>query len=367
MENAKIQIDRLKNAKTAIAGAIAGKGVEVPESIKLDGYPTLIGQISTSGSGGGKSIRTCRIVVGTSKNGWTENDCDYLCDGTSDEVKIQAAIDALPEDGGEIVLLDGDYNTSAVITLKAHTTLSGGAFTSIIQTNSAADGIIAMSNCVIQKLNLYHSTKTKAPPVHTSGIIISGSNVTVQNNQIYNYAYSGVKISPETGTIDTIQILHNYMRLNSGDVSDGFGISFNANAKRIDIVGNYISSFNVGIDLKGVESATISNNYFEDFQFNGVCSDANSENIKITNNTCITTWAGLGVEISGNGFVIAQNIVLAQSETATAIKLNSDCINVLVSNNYIYGSPVTTAGKHSMVVNNIYWESREAGGGGTDN
>lgn len=366
MRNEKIQIDRLNNAKAAIAEAITAKGVEVPESIKLDGYPTLISQISTSGAAGGKSVRTCRIVVGTSTAGWTENDCDYLCDGTSDEVEIQAAINALPEDGGEIVLLDGDYNTSAVITLKAHTTLSGGAFTSIIQTNSAVDGIIAMSNCVIQKLNLYHSTKTKAPPVHTSGIIISGSNVTVQNNQIYNYAYSGVKISPETGTIDTIQILNNNIQLNNGDTSDGFGVSFNGNAKRVDIVGNYISNSNVGINLNGAELSTVLNNYFEEFRLTGVRSDANSENIKITNNICTTTLSGLGVEISGNGLVIAQNIVLAKSETDTAIKLNSDCINVLVSNNYIYGSPVTTAGKHSMVVNNIYWERKEASGGGTE-
>lgn len=366
MRNEKIQIDRLNNAKAAIAGAIIAKGVEVPESTKLDGYPTLISQISTSGAAGGKSIRTCRIVVGTSKNGWTENDCDYLCDGTADDVEIQAAINALPEDGGEVVLLDGDYSTNAVITLKTHTILSGGANTSIIQANSAADGIIAMSNCVIQKLNLYHNTKTKAPPVRTSGIIISGSNVTVQNNQIYNYAYSGVKISPETGTIDTIQILHNRIYPNSGDTMGGFGISFNAAAKRVDIIGNYISNSNVGIDLNGTELATISNNYFEDCHFGGICSDVNSKDVKIINNTFATSSYDPGMQIAGNGFVISQNIVLAQNETATAIKLEPDCINVLVSNNYVYGSPVTAAGKHSMVVNNIYWEPREASGGGTE-
>ena len=177
-------------------------GAQIDEAIGL----ALSGG-SGSGSAGGKSIRTCRVVVGTSKNGWTENDCDYLCDGTADDVEIQAAINALPEDGGEVVLLDGDYNTSAVITLKSHTTLSGGANTSIIQTNSAADGIIVMSDCVAQNLNLYCGAKAKAPPVRTSGIIISGSNVTVQNKQIYNYAYAGIQINSETGTIDTIQIL----------------------------------------------------------------------------------------------------------------------------------------------------------------
>ena len=306
MRNEKIQIDRLNNAKAAIAEAITAKGVQVPESTKLDGYPTLISQISTSGSGGGKSIRTCRVVVGTSTAGWTENDCDYLCDGTSDEVEIQAAINALPEDGGEIVLLDGDYNTS-------------------------------------------------------------GSNVTVQNNQIYNYAYAGIQINSETGTIDTIQILHNRIYPDSGDIAGGFGISFNITAKHVDIIGNYISNSNVGINLNRTELSTISNNYFDDHFISGVRSDVNSKDVKIINNTFTTSSYDPGMQIAGNGFVISQNIVLAQNETATAIKMEPDCINVLVSNNYVYGSPVTAAGKHSMVVDNIYWEPREASGGGADN
>ena len=64
---------------------------------------------------GGK--RTCRFVVGTSTAGWTEADCDYLCDGTADDVEINAAIQALPETGGEIVILDGTYSITATITV----------------------------------------------------------------------------------------------------------------------------------------------------------------------------------------------------------------------------------------------------------
>ena len=47
--------------------------------------------------------RAARFVVGTSTAGWTEADCDYLCDGTADEVEIKAAISALPSGGGEAV------------------------------------------------------------------------------------------------------------------------------------------------------------------------------------------------------------------------------------------------------------------------
>ena len=35
--------------------------------------------------------RTCRFVVGTSTAGWTQADCDFLCDGTNDDVELGTA------------------------------------------------------------------------------------------------------------------------------------------------------------------------------------------------------------------------------------------------------------------------------------
>ena len=43
------EITRLGNAKSAIAAAIANKGVTVPSATKLDGMASLIGQIKTGG------------------------------------------------------------------------------------------------------------------------------------------------------------------------------------------------------------------------------------------------------------------------------------------------------------------------------
>jgi len=34
---------------------------------------------------------------------------DYQCNGVADEVQIQAAIDALPFEGGKVLLLDGNF------------------------------------------------------------------------------------------------------------------------------------------------------------------------------------------------------------------------------------------------------------------
>ncbi len=59
--------------------------------------------------------RTCRFVVGASTAGWTQADCDFLCDGTDDQEEINQAIAALPQSGGDIVILSGTYNLSEEI------------------------------------------------------------------------------------------------------------------------------------------------------------------------------------------------------------------------------------------------------------
>lgn len=46
------EIERLQNAKSALKTAIEGKGVSVPASTKLDGYPALVDSIEQGGGGG---------------------------------------------------------------------------------------------------------------------------------------------------------------------------------------------------------------------------------------------------------------------------------------------------------------------------
>ena len=78
--------------------------------------------------------RTCRFVVGTSTAGWTKKDCDYLCDGTDDQVEIQAAINALPSTGGEVVVLDGTYHITASINVnKNNVTLRGCGASTVLK------------------------------------------------------------------------------------------------------------------------------------------------------------------------------------------------------------------------------------------
>lgn len=81
---------------------------------------------------GGK--RACRFTVGTSTAGWTEADCDFLCDGVDDQVEINQALLAVSStaEGGETVLLDGEYHITGQITFAARSVLRGNGKNTVL-------------------------------------------------------------------------------------------------------------------------------------------------------------------------------------------------------------------------------------------
>lgn len=123
---------------------------------------------------GGK--RVARFTVGTSTAGWTAFDCDYLCDGTDDQVEINAAIQALPTTGGEVVVLDGTYNITATIAVnKDNVKLSGNGNATVFKrmwNSTTGEGVITItgSYCTISDLCVKgnRDTDTGLPEEYTS-------------------------------------------------------------------------------------------------------------------------------------------------------------------------------------------------------
>lgn len=71
-----------------------------------------------------KITRSATIVVAASdSSAKSKAQADYVCDGIDDQVEIQAAINALPDAGGKILLLEGRYikGNSAAIDLPSNT------------------------------------------------------------------------------------------------------------------------------------------------------------------------------------------------------------------------------------------------------
>lgn len=58
---------------------------------------------------GGPTLSVCSNTASGS--------CDYTCDGTADNVQIQAAIDALDADGGTVQLSEGTFTLAATVTI----------------------------------------------------------------------------------------------------------------------------------------------------------------------------------------------------------------------------------------------------------
>jgi hypothetical protein len=63
-----------------------------------------------------KLTRSATLVIAASNSSAkSKAQADYVCDGTADDVEIQAAIDALPESGGSIFLLGGTYTLNCSV------------------------------------------------------------------------------------------------------------------------------------------------------------------------------------------------------------------------------------------------------------
>lgn len=101
---------------------------------------TDIEEAIASASSGGSGVRTCRVVVGSQSAGWTQDDCDYLCDGNNDEVEIQQAINSLinKQSGGEVVLLAGEYN------IKASLEFTASATTPFVVIRGSSPGLVTL-------------------------------------------------------------------------------------------------------------------------------------------------------------------------------------------------------------------------------
>jgi len=81
----------------------------------------------------GKDAATIIVAASDSKNKYK---ADYICDGTADEVQIQAAIDDLPSQGGKVILLEGTFQISEAIDKRSNLIIEGqGRATSLISQN----------------------------------------------------------------------------------------------------------------------------------------------------------------------------------------------------------------------------------------
>ena len=334
-----------------------------------------VGAVDAPASGG---KRTCRFVVGTSTAGWTAADCDYLCDGTDDQVEINAAIQALPSGGGEIVILDGTYNIAATIAMnKDNVKLSGNGNATVLRRmwdSKNWEGVVTITavngNCCISDLfidgnkSIYNSSSD-------CGIYLFGSsnntitNITCNNNYsaIFQHKNSGGNII--TGNIcnnNSNRAIYLYQSEDNTIITNNIcnnnynGISLSADSKNGNTVtGNICNNNNDSGIYVSSEHHTITGNTCCN---NGRGIYASSASFTtITGNICYNNERGIYLA-SLDHSLVSDNTCLRNYYTSSQHTIylygNYNNYNLIANNNIMGKNYVSEGGTGNTFVNNKY-------------
>jgi len=102
-------------------------------------------------------IRVATLVV-AANNSLNKNMADYVCDGTADDVEIQAALEAIEATGhaGRVVLLEGDYYITENLVVHGYADLEGqGRNTWLRMTGpNITNCIVLDQHCAVRRLSI---------------------------------------------------------------------------------------------------------------------------------------------------------------------------------------------------------------------
>ena len=261
----------------------------------------------------GKFGRTATLVVAASNS--TENDkmsADYLCDGTADDVEIQAALTAAA--GGKVILLEGNYQITANLTVPSDTHFAGMGKGTILTTTAA----VGITNMVI--LNGDNITVSDMKLVLGAGAGDAGSrpNVVYANTKtliwLENLWLVGDKSVADDGSdvrqcgVCFVTVTESKIVDSRSEDNDKHSISLNVSSNNNTISGNTCQGgTRDGIYLNASLNNTITGNTCQGNAY-GIYLNASLNNT-ITRNTCQATGDyGISLNVDSDNNTVTGNI-----------------------------------------------------------
>ena len=315
---------------------------------------------------------TIFVVAANGANAKSKAMADFVCDGTNDEVQIQAAIDALTS-GGEIHLSEGTFNIAAQINInESSTTIRGaGNGTKLNNVTDLTSNIFVITDSGVNLHNLNFS----ASSVKTEGsyiLINTGSSGCKISYCVMDNGFKGINIldggnhmiseiqmksfSTLSGarfiivdTNDSNLWLSNCELANSNGNCDGgielrqcSGVWMNnvnvfkggtaliidpvtaTNAREVHIMNcSFDTSDNRGVNLTNANGGTPTRIYFN--------------NCFVSNNT------SEGFRLDGTDGVIFTNGTIRQNSTK-GVLIEGGAVDTVISGNIISGNSVASSG-----------------------
>ena len=183
---------------------------------------------------------------------------DYVCDGTDDQVEIQAAIDALPASGGKVALSEGTFFVRDEVHItKNSVTLEGQGHSTILQLPKrfSADELymLNINASDVSILNLcLDGNRDAVKGAHTGMHVENCTRLTIDHVWIQNLTGDGL-----LGASRELHLTNSFFYNISDDAADvnAFKYSVIANNTFKDIGDN-------GIDTDGAIHSSITGNTF---------------------------------------------------------------------------------------------------------
>jgi len=342
------------------------------------------------------------VVAASDSSSQSKVAANYVCDGTDDQAEINNAINALPNDGGKVILLEGSYSISSSITIaRNNTILEGcGRNTKLVATYDATgecflclgDGTNKYSGIEIRSLatNITacggahaaeHRYAIKAcggssEATHIqcriTGCYFENKNTTSTTSghqvqvSLENAIYSEVSSCESDGAIGLRETSHNNRITNNvvvTQIADN-GIQTDQDCCYNIIANNYLSTGEDGIDLDGGSYNIIVNNEIYDCRFhelptgelnhNGIefagTSAKCDHNVIMGNTIHSSGYSAIAFKSQGANTksynVVKGNIIInpGLNTTSPGIELDSHSHYNLIEGNYI----MDQQGTHTM-------------------
>ena len=293
---------------------------------------------------------------------------DYVCDGISDDIEIQAAIDALPPGGGTVLLLEGTYIIDGVpaaspeyrpiIILKDNVSVVGCGSNTILKLadfyNTSVAGIIGNSE---YPTTVYHN-------VRIANLKVDGNKSGVWATQTGIYLH---------GAHDSV--VENCLVTSCTD----YGIQIYSGSRRVTVQNNIVQRCTHGISIDMSSDCVVAENTIQDSEYYNIGLTA-SHYSTIRDNVLIGGRSGIGLcRASSNNTIVGNTIERPRWD---GIEIKAEMLsyefgdgakNNVISGNSIYycggagihifntPSDVPCANDYNIITNNTISKSRQHG------
>lgn len=243
---------------------------------------------------------------------------DYICDGTADEVQINAALAATTTSTfRRVLLLEGTYTIAATITMVANAVLEGqGEGTLILSSANSVRFITLASNCRVANMKLSGASRTG-----TRGI--SGTSVTdvhIEDLIILTHTLYGIDFD----TVDQA-IIRNCMFYDNSAGMEGI---YAATCSYILIADNYFDATNEAVWIDTCDSISVAGNvinqsvYGIDFSTCNWCVAAGNV-VNFCSATGIQLYSGYQNTVTGNTLYACDEAIVLDTETRSTVDGNT--------------------------------------------